>query len=215
MYLKPHLHRLLVVVQMKIRLLWNKVMNMRKQHEVILSTFCLLLQISYMSQHQDLWSPNPQQFKIGLEETGLAATIMNPAPSTSIINLNPKKIYRETPFTTSKRKTILPVHFSSIRRSPRLREKHAFRLDTLNRRNAIQTLVPIHSTPEKARHNLDFVIVSNPPSSATFQHQLSNPYESFTEMNTGIQIQSKSNIKTAEIGTAQKKFKFLSESSIF
>lgn len=63
----------------------------------------------------------------------------------------------------------------------------ASRLDTLNQRNAIQTLVPIHSTPEKARHNLDFGIVSNPPSSATFQHQLiSNPYESFTEMNTGM-----------------------------
>ena len=79
----------------------------------------------------------------------------------------------------------------------------ASRLDTLNRRNAIQTLVPIHSTPEKARHNLDFVIGSNPPSSATFQHQLSNPYESFTEMHTGIQIPSKSIIKTADVRNTQ------------
>uniref|UniRef100_A0A8W8MIZ5 Uncharacterized protein n=1 Tax=Magallana gigas TaxID=29159 RepID=A0A8W8MIZ5_MAGGI len=155
--------------------------------------------ISYMSQHQDLLSPNPQQFKIGLEETGLAATIMNPAPSTSLSTRIPKEIFRETPFTPSKRKTILPVHFSSIRRSHRLMEKHASRLDTLNRRNAIQTLVPIHSTPEKARHNLDFVIVSNPRYSATFQHQLSNPYESFTEMNTEEQWHPQSDERQLEI----------------
>lgn len=84
--------------------------------------------------------------------------------------------FNNTPYTSSKRKTILPVHLSSIRTSPRLMEKNvslnsinksiyfykfketpyienlythyvlkfkASRLDTLNRRNAIQTLVPI------------------------------------------------------------------------